>query len=91
MKIWLEEFQEEMDKIVESNCLQFTAEAWDKEEDATILNEKLTIIKDKFFPYLAMEMYWDDRHELKFQVHMKPNQKLKYLISNSTHTPSTFR
>ena len=36
-------------------------------------------------------MYWSNRHDLKFQVHMKPNQKLKYLNSNSSHMPSTFR
>ena len=38
-----------------------------------------------------MEMYWNERQELKFQVHMKPNQKLKYLNGDSTHMPSTFR
>ena len=36
-------------------------------------------------------MYWNQRGELRFQVHLKPNQKLKYLNSDSTHLPSTFR
>ena len=36
-------------------------------------------------------MHWNDRGELKFQVHLKPNQKLKYLNADSTHLPSTFK
>ena len=38
-----------------------------------------------------MEMYWNLRGELRFRVHLKPNQKLKYLNNDSTHLPSTFR
>ena len=34
-------------------------------------------------------MYWNKRGELKFQVHLKPNQKLKYLNADITHLPST--
>ena len=85
---WLDEFQEQVNKIAESHCLQFTAEAWNLKEDEEITNDKLTIVKDEHFPYLDMEMYWNERHELKFQVHMKPNQKLKYLNSNNIHMPS---
>ena len=43
------------------------------------------------FPYLDMEMYWNERGELKFKLHLKPNQKLKYLNADSTHLPSIFR
>ena len=53
--------------------------------------QKLTIINDKYFPYLDMEMYWNLRDELKFQVHMKPNQVLKYLNKDSTHLPTVFK
>ena len=49
---WLESFQNKVDELAESNCLQFTAEAWNVKEDKDIVNEKLTIIKDKYFPYL---------------------------------------
>ena len=91
MNTWLGKFQNEVNKLAESNCLQFTAEIWNIEEDEQIVNEKLTIITDKYFPYLDMEMYWNDRNHLKFQVHMKPNQKLKYMNGDSTHMPSTFR
>ena len=88
MNKWLEEFQKQINEIAESHCLHFTAEAWNLEEDEGITNEKLTIAKDKYFMYLDMEMYWNERHELKLQVHMKPNQKLKYLNSDM---PSKFR
>ena len=53
----------------------FTAEIWDIKEDEKLVNEELTIVKDRYFRYLNMEMYLDDRHDLKFSVHTKPNQK----------------
>ena len=36
-------------------------------------------------------MYWNGSDELKCQVHLKPNQKLKYLNSDSTHLSSVFK
>ena len=80
-----------MNSKAESDCLHFTAEVLNIKDDKKIINKKLTIIKDTHFPYLDMEMYWNKRDELKFQVHMKPNQKLKYLNADSTHLPSTFK
>ena len=83
--------KKKVDQVAECNCLQFTAEVWGIEDDEKIVNKNLTIIKDKVFPYLDMEMFWNDRGELVFQIHLKPNQKLKYLNEDSTHLPSTFR
>ena len=74
MNNWLVSFQNKVNEIAESNCLIFTAEIWNIEDDDEIVNEKIAIVKDKYFPYLDMEMYWNDRHDLKFRVHMKPNQ-----------------
>ena len=54
-------------------------------------NERLTVVNETHFPYLDMEIYWNDRYELKLQVHMKSNQKLKYLNKNITHLPSVFK
>ena len=65
---WLVLFQTKVNELAESNCLQFTAEVWNIDEDIEITNNKLTIIKESHFPYLDMEMYWNERHELKFQV-----------------------
>lgn len=83
-------FQNKVNEIAECDCLQFTAEIWGIEEDDTIINKKLTIVHNKHFPYLDTEIFWK-RGELKFQIHLKPNQKLKYLNRDSTHLPSTFR
>ena len=66
---WLLTFQKKVDKITESNCPQFTAEVWKIEEDTEVKNDNLTLVDDKYFPYLDMEMYWNRRGELKFQVH----------------------
>ena len=66
-------------------------EVWGQDNDPTIINEKLTNVEEIHFPYLDMEMYRNDSGELNLQVHMKPNQKLKYLNSDSSHLPSTFK
>ena len=88
---WLGLFQEKVNEIAECECLQFTKEVWGIEDDKTIINKTLTIISDEVFPYLDMEMFWNPRGELRFQIHLKPNQKLQYLNSDSTHLPSTLK
>ena len=55
------------------------------------MDEKVTIEKGKVFPYLDMELFWSPEQELQFQVHLKPNQELKYLNKGSTHTTACFR
>ena len=77
--------------MIESDCLQFIMEVWGKIGNSNIKNEKLTYVNEKYFPYLGMEMYWNDTKEIKFQVHLKPKQNLKYINSDSTHLPSTFK
>lgn len=66
-------------------------EVWGKDDDPSKQNEKLTYVDATHFPYLDMEMYWNKNRELQFQVHIKPNQKLKYLNNNSTHLPLVFK
>jgi hypothetical protein len=40
-----------------------------------------------------MELFWADNEvgELRFPVHLKPNQHLKYLNRDSTHTTACFK
>ena len=40
--------------------------------------------------YLDLEFLWNADGALEFQVHPKPNQKLKYLNTASIHTNATF-
>ena len=77
--------------MAELDCLQFTMEVWSKDDDFTIKNEKLTYVDEQYFPYLDMEMYWNGSNELKLQVLLKSNQKLKYLNNDSIHLPTVFK
>jgi hypothetical protein len=77
MSDWLEDFQEKINEMTESTCLQFTAEVWGIEKDPEVKYDKLEVVNEKVFPYLDMEMRWNEKEELRFQVHMKPNQKLR--------------
>ena len=89
---WLSRFQSRVNELTGSECLQFTVDIWnpDARPDEVPSNDKVTICRDKAFPYLDLEMYWREE-ELKFRVHMKPNQVLKYLNKGSAHTNACFR
>ena len=84
---WLDEFQARVNQLTESEFLQFTCDIWDPDapEDEIPRNKKVTINRSKHFPYLDMEFFWQNE-ELKFQVHLKDNQLLKYVNKGSTHT-----
>lgn len=56
----------------------------------TKLNDKITLVRGKYFPYLDVAMYWNLNNELRFKIHMKENQKLKYLNKGSCHTSKCF-
>ena len=49
------------------------------------------MVTDKLFPFLDIELFWDDSRKLEFQVHQKKNQLLNYLNKESTHTKATFK
>lgn len=72
--IWLNMFKWRVDSMAESDCLQFTMEVWGNDYDLTIINDKLTYVEEKYFPYLDMKMYWNGSNKLKFQFHLKKNQ-----------------
>ena len=79
---------------MESDGLQFTAEIWRPAEnninERTILNKNITIVKGKYFPFLNIEMYWNQNSKLRFKIHMKENQILKYLDKGSCPTLKCF-
>ena len=89
---WLEKFQSAVDNLTGSHYRQFTAEVWDPDAPADIKprNKKVKINREKTFPYLDMEFYWREE-ELKFHIHLKENQLLKYLNKTRTHTQATFK
>ena len=53
---------------------------------------KTLINTNDYFPFLDMELHWGaDSDELTFNVHIKPNQEIKYLNNGSSHTPGYFK
>eukprot|EP00957_Ditylum_brightwellii_P150726 11476349-Ditylum_brightwellii.AAC.1 len=85
--------------LVGGDYLQFTTELWqppaadkmnllvrrDKKE------EGVTVIYDAKFPFLDIEIFWDEKGEMRFQVYRKENQVLKYVDKANTHRPTTFK
>jgi len=89
---WLDEFQSRVNELTGSDSLKFTVEICnpDAPENEVPRNKQVTICREDAFPYLDLEMYWREE-ELKFRVHLKPNQVLKYLNQGSAHTNACFR
>jgi hypothetical protein len=90
---WRNNFQASVNKLTQSEHLQFTVDIWDPDAPTGSVSSDpkfVTICTDDVFPYLDMELYWCD-DDLKFKVHLKPNQKLKYLNKGSCHTSACFK
>ena len=92
---WRNQFQESVNQLAEGDYLQFTCDVWlDKtrrESPEKGFDKNVTIQKGKTFPFLDMELLWSSKGELQFQVHLKPNQELKYLNDGSAHTKACFK
>ena len=88
---WLNKFQSSINQQATNDFLQFTAEVW-KAGEINMDNVGKTLVNtDNYFPFLDMELHWGADSELTFNVHIKPNQEIKYLNDGSSHTPGCFK
>ena len=92
IRIWRDKFQQKVDKIAGNNYLQFTC---DTQNPGGRLSrnetETTSMVTDKVFPFLDLELFWGDSGKLEFQIHRKKNQLLKYLNKEITHMKATFK
>ena len=69
-----------MDEITGNDYLQLTCETWNPGGLPSInKTETTSMVTNKVFPFLDLELFWDDSGRLEFKVHQKKNQLLKYL------------
>ena len=87
---WLGNFQSTINRLADSEFLKFTAEVWGKDKKDGSNSKLVTVNESDHFPYLDMEMFWENQ-DLRFKVHLKKNQMLKYLNKGSTHTKACFK
>ena len=87
MEGWLHTFQEKVNTIVGDTSIQFTMDVWKPgEESRTLVPKKLKVVgTNTSFPYLDMQMKFDENQELCFGVYTKPGFQSKYLNVNSCH------
>lgn len=86
---WLGNFQKTVNELLDSENLQFTLTIWGADKEDGSKSKEVSVCAEAHFPFLDMEMFWNDE-TLNFQVHLKDNQKLKYLNNGSSHTKSCF-
>jgi len=92
LQVWISKFQNSINDIAGNNKLSFTAEIWTPGGNpAPKIEGKVGTHTANEFPFLDMELSWSIDGNLKFGVHMKPNQQLKYLNAGSAHTPGCFK
>ena len=91
---WLDGFQQSVNHLVGGDFLQFTCQVWLDESRYRPVRvtdpNKVTAETRLAFPYLHMELHWAPNNGLRFRVHLKPNQQLKYLNKGSSHTKACF-
>jgi hypothetical protein len=89
---WRNNFQASVNRLTQSEHLQLSVDIWDPDAPAGSASSDPNFVKictDNVFPYFDMELYWCD-NGLKFKVHLKPNQKLKYLRKEAvTQAPAS--
>ena len=83
MWAWLESFQTAINLFYENDFLQFTIRIWGVDRNDKTKSSKVSVDENNYFPFLDTEIYWYEN----YRVHLKPNQKLKYLNKSSNHTP----
>ena len=88
---WLNKFQSSINHQATNDFLQFMAEVWKPGEHNMENVGKTSVNNCDYFPFLDMEMHWGANLELTFNVHIKPNQEIKYLNDGSSHTPGCFK
>ena len=88
---WLNKFQSSINHQATNDFLQFKAEVWKPGENNMENVGKTSVNNCDYFPFLDMEMRWGANSELTFNVHIKPNQEIKYLNDGSSHTPGCFK
>jgi hypothetical protein len=92
MDNWRARFQGAINEVAGNDKLSFTAELWTPgEASKQKIGEKVSSETAASFPFLDMELSWSEEGDLKFGVHLKPNQELKYLNKGSSHTPGCFK
>ena len=84
---WLDSFQKAINHYATNNFLKFTVTIWGANRDDRSKHPKVSIDTQEYFPFLDMELFWN-QEKLSTRIHLKPNQQLKYLNSDSTHIPS---
>jgi hypothetical protein len=94
--MWRNKFQEEVNALAEGIYLQYTLSAWVDRTHRIVpgfqRDPKVSVITDSTFPYLDMlELFWDTNYALAFQLHLKSNQRLQYLNTDSVHTKACFK
>ena len=88
---WLNTFQNRVNELLDSDNLQFTLTVWGADKEDSSESTKVTVDTNSFFPFLDMELFWNNNGELNHRVHLKENQELKYLNKGSCHTKACFK
>jgi hypothetical protein len=94
---WLWIFQSEVDRLLGTVNIQFTMEIWRPGEQSTVLGDSevsipgigtfhcISVNGKTSFPYLDIQLLWNETGRLNFSVYWKPGELVKYLNTTSHH------
>ena len=70
-------FQLPINKLINSNYLQFNALIWDISGTTKKVTDKIDRVDDNVFPYLDIEFFWNG-NDLNAQIYINPTQHLSH-------------
>jgi hypothetical protein len=94
---WLTTFQQEVDRLLGTVDIQFTMEIWRPGETSQPLSTsevsvegigkfyRVCINGNTSFPYLDIQLSWNEEGKLYFRVYKKPGELVKYSNNDSHH------
>ena len=89
---WLKHFQTSVNNTVGSDNLRFSMVVWSPEKPQRSSSKWVTVVHADRIHFLDLDLLWnEDGTKLLSKIGLKPNQRLIYLNSASTHSPSVFR
>ena len=90
---WLEDFQQNFNKVAGNRNLQFTVEIWTNENIHPPYENKgkVKTSATNIFPILDMKICLSPEGEMWFRIFRKKGQKLRYVRKEITPTPGTLR
>ena len=90
MENWLRKFQKRIEEVKKGE-IKFAMDIWKLNVETEKLRKGVKIVGGNSFPYLDLNMNFNEEDELNFSVYWKPDYKTRYMNSGIKHMESCLK